>query len=506
MARALASRTGALAALSVLVLGSLWLRTRGLRVHLWVDEGLSVGIARHPLSQIPSLLRQDGSPPLYYMLLHVWMALRGSTEIATHELSLIFSLLTIPAAYWAGTSLSDRKTGLICGGLAAGVPYLTAYGQETRMYALLALLALIVAASFTQAFARRRRAYLPVFAASLTAALYTHNWSLFLGLSAGAAFLLCVRECPRDERAALLRDGAIAFGAVAVMYAPWLPTVLYQSKHTGAPWALPPVVWSLSQGLYALVGGRGAAVALLLGGGTGLMALARGDDVRGRTALVAKCLLVLGLGTLLVAFLYAKTTPAWAMRYLAVIVGPLLLLFGVGLSQAGRLGLVALVLTASFWVLDPVPDKLDFKSNVATAIARVRADLGTDPLVLSTQPEQTPTIDYYLRRPARYGTPLGPSADPRMLDWRDALERFRRSSVRSVLVPMLRTLAPGQRIVLVVPINLPRKPLWMALVKRSSSRWLSYLEHDPALRQIASASPDAYVAGLAVRATVFERR
>jgi hypothetical protein len=40
---------------------------------LWLDEALTVDIARAPLHQIPQLLRHDGAPPLYYYLLHFWM-------------------------------------------------------------------------------------------------------------------------------------------------------------------------------------------------------------------------------------------------------------------------------------------------------------------------------------------------------------------------------------------------------------------------------------------------
>lgn len=55
----------AMAGLALLALGSLYLRTRALGSSFWIDEGLSVGIASHPLADIPGLLRQDGSPPLY---------------------------------------------------------------------------------------------------------------------------------------------------------------------------------------------------------------------------------------------------------------------------------------------------------------------------------------------------------------------------------------------------------------------------------------------------------
>lgn len=499
------SRWGVFAVVALLMLGSLWLRVRGLRVHYWIDEGLSVGISSHPLSQIPSILREDGSPPLYYLLLHVWMGLRGTDEVATHELSLIFAMLTIPVAYWAGSSLFDRRSGLVCALLAAGAPYLTTYGQETRMYALLALLSLVVATSFVHVFVRRRRRYLPVFVVSLTAALYTHNWALFLGLMAAVAFLACVRAAPQDRRS-LWADGAIAFGSVALLYAPWVPTVVYQARHTGAPWDLPPVIWSLTQGAYSLVGGRGAAVALLLGAGAGLFALKHSPDTRTRVLLAAKCLLILGVGTLFTAWLYSKFTPAWAIRYLAVIVGPLLLLFGLGLARAGTLGLIALALTASFWILDPVPTTLYSKSNVASTIAKVRPELGSRALVLSTQPEQVPTLDYYLRRGFRYGTPLGPVSDPRFFDWRNALARFRRSSVRSVLMPMISSLAPGERVLLVVPVRVPSDPLWMQLISRSSNQWANVLGHDPLLRRVAQTSTDSHGSGLPVRLTLFIRR
>src|SRR5436309_11413984 len=59
--------------LLALVAAAVRLRTHALGAHLWIDEGISVGISSHPLGEIPGLLRQDGSPPLYYVLLHWWM-------------------------------------------------------------------------------------------------------------------------------------------------------------------------------------------------------------------------------------------------------------------------------------------------------------------------------------------------------------------------------------------------------------------------------------------------
>jgi hypothetical protein len=503
------TRVGLIAGLAVLVLVSVWLRTRAIHQYFWIDEGISVGIASHPLSQIPSLMRQDGSPPLYYFLLHFWISAFGKGVVATHVLSLIFSLLAIPIAYWAGASLFSRRTGWICAVLAAGLPYLTQYGQETRMYSLLAVLTLIASASFLHGFVRRRRRYLPVFSISLAAVLYTHNWGLFFGLMCGAAFLLVVFTSPAAERRGLWRDGVLAFGGTAVLYAPWVPTLFYQAQHTGAPWDVGPVFWSITQGLYFLVAGRGPAMTLLFGAGVGLVALMsfRGEG-RERIGIAAKALLTLGIGTMLLAWVYSKVTPAWGERYLAVVAAPLILLFGLGLARARKLGLVALAFVIGFWLTQPVPSSLSTKSNVASAIAAVRPSLGTDPLVLATQPETVPVLSYYLPAVTNFGTPIGRVPDPNVADWINALERLEHSSTAKVLTPMLDSLASGQRVVLVTPIpsQYMKTPPYLALIARFSREWSRTLADDPQLRLIAQSARGAGKSGVAVIATVFERR
>jgi mannosyltransferase len=495
------------AGLVVLVAISLLLRIRSIHLYYWVDEGLSVGIASHHFTAIPGLLRQDGSPPLYYLLLHVWMSIFGRGEVTTHVLSLIFALLTVPVAFWAGSSLFDRRVGWFCAILAATVPYLTMYAQETRMYALLALLALIFAWSLLEVFVRRRRGFLPAFVVSLTASMYTHNWALFMAVMSVVAVLVCVWQAPRIERRGLWRDAAIAYGATAILYAPWLPTLAYQSHHTGAPWDLAPVFWNITQGLYWTVGGRGAAIAILLAGGAGLLTASRLGAHQRRVTVAAWSLLLLGIGTLFLAFLYSKITVAWADRYFAVVVAPLILLFGLGLARGGRLAIVALVLCLAFWILDPVPHQLNNKSNVASVVAKLRPHLQAQTVVLSPQPEEVPTIEYYFPAAARYVTPIASRVpDPRIMDWRDALTRFRHANDRAVLRSVLASMTPGQRILLMDPQGEPKVPLWMQLIRRASFDWTSMLEHDHGLVRVGTSYAHLYSAGVAVAGTVYAVR
>src|SRR3954452_16804452 len=192
------------AGLALLMAASLALRTSALRSGYWIDEGISVGIASHGLADIPRTLGQDGSPPLYYLLLHAWMGVAGESEAATRALSLLFALLAVPVSFWAGDAVFGRRAGALGAVGAAGCPFLTYYAQETRMYALVVLLSLLASAAFVLAFVRGRRSQLVALGAWMTLLLYTHNWALFLAAGMGVAWLVLWRAGRVRAREGLL--------------------------------------------------------------------------------------------------------------------------------------------------------------------------------------------------------------------------------------------------------------------------------------------------------------
>jgi hypothetical protein len=474
--------------LAGLLLLSIYVRTRAISGSFWMDEGLSVGIASHPLTNIPHVLRQDGSPPLYYMLLHVWMSAFGRDETAVHWLSLTASLLTIPAAMWAGWSLWGRRAGFVGATLCALFPFLTAYGEEARMYSLMALLALLATACYLHAFVYRRRAYLPLFALFQALMLYTHSWGIFYGVGAALALVPIWRAS--EERRRLLLDAVLAFGAVALVYLPWVPTVLYQAAHTAAPWANKPRFGVPIQLSRDVLGGDRASAALILGAGFGLAALLGARKARGdRERLSVWILLVIPIVTLALAWLLSQVSPAWASRYFAAIVGPLLLLLALGVARAGRLGLVALALVCLFWI-SPTQFVDGYKSDVRDIGAEVGTQMRPGDLVLVGQPEQTPLVWYYMPGGLRYSDTIGLTSDPRHMNWVDALDRLRAAEPQRVLPPLLAKLRPGQKVLFVRPITdgiVNWKAPWTQLVRRRSAQWGAILAHDTTLRQVQTA-------------------
>jgi MFS family permease len=479
-------------ALGALVLASLLLRTQNLGVNFWIDEALSVGIADRPLTDIPDALRLDGSPPLFYMLLHGWMRLLGDrSEETTHLLSLILATATIPVAWAFMRTLFGERAGWCAAVLAASNPFITHYAQETRMYALVILLGTIASATFVGAFLQQRGPrWNAGFAIALILLLYTHNWALFFGAAAGSIWLLLVRD----------RRGVYTFAAVAVAYLPWVPALLFQARHTGAPWARAPDFEQLYDVPRILLGPTelGILVAVAVFAAVAL----RDHEQRNRIATLVGLFAL----TVMIAWLASQASPAWANRYLAVALPPLLLGAAALAAYAGRAGVVVVAAVALFSYGDKGPST---KSNVANVAAAIAPTLRSGDLVVSTQPEQAPALAYYLEdvEGLRWATLFGPLTDLGVTDWRDGVERLEASSPEEDLAPLLDATPVGARVALVEPeiFSIQRwSAPWTRLVRVRSNQWRAWMLGDRRFRVVA-VRPEDFVppAPNPVRATVF---
>jgi hypothetical protein len=475
------------AVLVVLMGVSAFIRTRYVGGQFWMDEAISTGIASHPLSAIPGLLRHDGSPPLYYVLLHFWILAFGGSETATHALSLLFGLLTVPVGMWAGWSLFGRRAGIMAATLFAFSTWLTEYAQETRMYELMGLLGIIATVAFVHAFVNRRRGYLIVFAFTEALMLYTHAWGIFFGLGAGAALIPVYLSTDGDDRRGLIRDAALAFGGAVVLFLPWLPNFIYQSGHTGAPWAPPPRFGAPVLLSRDLIGGDRITAALVIALVIGLAPYVTKRYRRTREATLVWTLVLLPFATLLIAWLASQITPAFVSRYFAPVLAGIFLLAAWGCARAGVVGWVAILLSIAF-VVHVSSYTPSHKSDMQDVGGEMRALVHPGDLVVVAQPEQTPLAWYYLPDGLRYATTLGPVADPSYMNWVFALRRLQNADPQATLAPLLASLRPGQDLLFIRPLTEGAKnwkASWTRLVRRRAAQWGALLSADPHLKPIA---------------------
>jgi len=423
------------------VVALLW--GRALRTWYWLDEGVSVGIASHRLADIPTLLRQDGAPPLYYLLLHGWMSLFGPSEVSTHAYSLIFALAAVPAALWAGWSIFGRRTGWICAALAALSPYLAFYATETRMYSMVVVLALLATATFVLGFVFGRRKYLPAFVVVVVLLMYTHNWGLLFAVGTGVA-LVPSFFLGRDRRR-LVIDAVLAFGAVGLLYLPWLPTLIYQRGQELQPWTDPPVLLEMRVDVINAIGGLEAIVALGLGTAAGLIVMLRRPW--GRNALAV---MVVAIIPFVVLFCGWRTS-VFSYRYLAAVVAPLLLLMAAGLARGGKVALAALWVGVLLTLPIGTKGPPYAKSNAKALAQEVGPQLRTNDLVISPDFEMVPMFSHYLPSGLRYATSSGLVPDEGVVDWRNSVERLSGGQPSITVSPLLDTLPQGAHVFLVCP-------------------------------------------------------
>ena len=400
---------------------------------LWLDEALSVNIASLPLGEIGDALRQDGHPPLYYWLLHGWMAVVGEGDVAVRSLSGLFAVAALPVLWALGRRRGGEAAGWTTVALMAVLPWAVRYGTEARMYALgflLVALGWLLADDLLDSASGWRWAAL---AGVTGAGVLTHYWILFLGATAVVALAWRWWRVP-DGRAGALRVGsALAAGALA--FVPWVPSFLDQLASTGTPWASAARPTGALVELLIGIGGGGHPEAILLGASfvvlvvLALLLVPRGPvaelrfstvpGVRGEVA-VAAGTFGLGVGLGLVG------DAVFSARYAAAFLPLLVVAAGVGLARlpAPWPRRVAGVGVAGLAAVGIVLNVVDDRTMGAELAAAIEAGAGPSDLVLFC-PDQLGPATLRTLPDGRRAAGLPTLARPDRIDWEDYEARNR---------------------------------------------------------------------------------
>lgn len=318
---------------------------------LWLDEAFSVYLSRMPPGQILLHTARDVHPPLYYLLLHYWMALFGDGLLAVRGLSVFTGVATVLVAMHLTLQMANRRAALVAGLLMAVLPIAVRYSQEVRMYSLLALLLLVATFALMMWMrAPERRQYLLLYALSLTAAFYTHYFAVLCALAHWLFMLLMSGEAGR--RYVWSKAWWLCNLSIALMFLPWLPTLLAQMANPGAVSWIPEVtLHSVPSTLWqflALEPGTGHAwpvfwlLPLSIAGLS--LVIARADDAPSKP-----CWLILAFTwiPLLAAWLLSYALPLFMARYLLFTSSGLVIVLAVLLDrQASRQVSVAIAMAA----------------------------------------------------------------------------------------------------------------------------------------------------------------
>jgi uncharacterized membrane protein len=176
-------------------------------------------------------------PPLYYLLMKIWVGIWGHSVSITRSLSALFSLLAFPALYWLCWELfASPLTGWLAMALMAISPLHLLYAQEARQYSLWTLWILLSSAGLLRAIRVRTVAAWTFYGVTLALGCYTF---LFNGFVAVGHAIYVALTYPKT----ILRSYTLATLLGAILFLPWILVILstYQKVQQVTDWTAAPI-------------------------------------------------------------------------------------------------------------------------------------------------------------------------------------------------------------------------------------------------------------------------
>jgi len=377
----------------------------GLRFHklnnqsFWNDEGNSARLSERTLDKIIEGTASDVHPPLYYLALRGWRELVGDSEFGLRSFSAFAGFLTVVMAVaWTRPFSTPLHRWATVGLLTAVSPPLIYYSQETRMYALLGLLAIASSWLLLRWLGQPHRWPLAMaYVLLITAGLYTHYF--FPAVIVAHNFIVLWAIVRPDRFASTARRLSVRsivqwtgmMVAAFILYLPWLPIALKQLGRDGTRGNYGQITAVFRWLLLGSTSGDGwlSTIALI----AALLLLALGYRHRDRLQL-----LILFLVPVAFVFLLGTTEPQF-FKFLVTAVTPFLLLLGLGWEKRRSIFqpiLLMIVLAATAVSLDnlynnPAYARADYRAIAASIAADAHPNAG----IILNAPNQWEVFTYY---------------------------------------------------------------------------------------------------------------
>lgn len=217
---------------------------------LWFDEIFGVHAAEHDwLGLFDFVARDLIHPPLFYVLLKLWISVGGESLFWLRFFSILFSILALVPFYLLCRELKlNFPIVALALALFAASGSLVKYAQEVRMYSLLLCLSLVSLWLFARFFNSGKS--LAILTAVNILLIYAHYFGWLVIASEILAILIL--------QPAKLRRVLIMTAIAAASFAPWAFVVLGASQASAGlsqnlGWAQKPNAWTIYQSVFDLI-------------------------------------------------------------------------------------------------------------------------------------------------------------------------------------------------------------------------------------------------------------
>lgn len=189
---------------------------------LWFEEIFGIHAAGHSWSEMLNFVAQNLiHPPLFYILLKIWMLIGGGDLFWLRSFPVLFSILALVPFYFLCRRLKlSRLTFSVALAFLAFNGALIKYAQEVRMYSLVLFFALFSMWFFTRFLHLGKNIWLLTIANILL--VYTHYFGWFVVFAEVISILVLQRI--------KIRQILIMFGITLLGFAPWIFAVFRVSQ------------------------------------------------------------------------------------------------------------------------------------------------------------------------------------------------------------------------------------------------------------------------------------
>lgn len=373
-----------------------------------LDEAQSMWQASHSFSGMLKLVAEDVHVPMYHTLLRYWMVLFGTGIHTVRLLSLLFFLSSIPLVYLLGRAVLSVPWSLLVTTLFALSPFMNWYGNEARMYTLLAFFSLLNQFFFVRIL-QRKSGWLGY---GLTAVIgvYSHYFFLF-NLFTQALFYFLNRK---KFAPGSFKNFIIVAIAAGLALAPWIFYVktMGMAANTRPLLKMPGTIDFFNVFSQFFFGFQTDTVNTVILSSWPLLVIVAFFSVKQhlKVNLPSAYLLFTAFVPVLLAYgLSFVTTPFFLSRYLVPALAPLYIFVAWLLSHYSRrtgmigAGIWLIVICIGFYIqtnsqLNPV------RENYKDAVTYINGHASVNDVTVVTAPFTVYPVEYYYQAPSQIQT------------------------------------------------------------------------------------------------------
>ncbi|MCH2230282.1 MAG: glycosyltransferase family 39 protein [Crocinitomicaceae bacterium] len=209
------------------------------------DEPFTIFFAQSDFTTLYEMFQTENNPPLYTLLLKVWISFFGISPLSVRFLPTIFSSLTAVALFNFGTKNFNFRTGILTSLIFTFSSYHIFFAHETRPYALFGLLSVVSMITFfnlKREFSRKNIFLLSLFNSLL---IYTHFFGFFM------LFVQLLSLCFDSEFKLNWKRYFISWTLTAILYTPYLSLLFFRfGQASKGTWVDEPTITELYNNLW----------------------------------------------------------------------------------------------------------------------------------------------------------------------------------------------------------------------------------------------------------------